>query len=99
MVKYVVPVGLTRNTTYLIVSSRVWHESYVVVGPLPWPTVPAWSDEIIYFLFYKTQYIYIYIDFIFTIYNKHTRVLLVKLLHIAFFRLGLGSREFKTPSL
>jgi hypothetical protein len=71
MVKYVVPVGLTRNTTYLIVSSRVWHESYVVVGPLPWPTVPAWSDEIIYFLFYKTQYIYIDRFYIYYLQQTH----------------------------
>jgi hypothetical protein len=82
MAKWVVPNAPARSKARLIVSARARHENRVVLGPLPQSTVSARSGTIIYFLFYKTYYIFLH--FIFSIYNKCTRVLLVSLLQLVF---------------
>jgi hypothetical protein len=81
-----VPDGPARSTTRLIVSDRVRHESRAVLGPLPRPPVPARPGTIIFFYFIKHS-IYIYLDFIFTIYNKCNRIILVSLLNLMFLAL------------
>jgi hypothetical protein len=59
MAKWAVPNGPARSTARLIVPGRARHESRAVLGPLPRPVVPARPGTIIYFLFYKTYYIYV----------------------------------------
>jgi hypothetical protein len=54
MAKWAVPNGPARSTARLIVPGLAWHENRAVLGPLSRPAVPARSDRIIYFLFYKT---------------------------------------------
>jgi hypothetical protein len=81
MVKWAMLDGPARSTAHLIVLGWARHDNRVVLGSLPWSTVPVRSGTIIYFLFYKTHYIYIFRCYI-AIYNKCTRVLLVSLLHI-----------------
>jgi hypothetical protein len=54
MAKWAVPNGPTRSTARLIVPGSARHENRAVLGPLSRPAVPAWTDTIIYFLFYKT---------------------------------------------
>jgi hypothetical protein len=61
MAKWAVPNGLARSTVRLIVPGPIRHENRAVLGPLSRHAVPARPDTIIYFLFYKTKYIYIYI--------------------------------------
>jgi hypothetical protein len=74
MAKWAVPNGPARSTARLIVPGRARHENRAVLGPLARPG-PARL-----YVFYFTKYnIYIYLHFIFDIYNKCSRVLLVSL--------------------
>jgi hypothetical protein len=89
MVKWVVPDGLARSTTHLIVPD--WTDTRVV-SCLDRCLGPA---RLYFFMLQNIVYIYIYLNFIFTIYNKHTRVLLVSLLRVAFSGLGVEGGEFE----
>lgn len=87
MAKWVVRDALVRSMTRLIVLGQVRYESRAVLGPLPRPVVSARRSTII--IFYLQNIVYIYLEFVFIIYNKYTRVLLVSLLHVEFSSLRL----------
>jgi hypothetical protein len=81
MAKWAVPNGPARSTARLIVPGRARHENRAVLGPLARPAVPARPGTIICF-FILQNIIYIYLHFIFDIYNKCSQVLLVSLFQL-----------------
>jgi hypothetical protein len=60
MAKWVESGGSGQSTTHLIEYGPARHERRAMLGPQPRPIVLAWLDTIIFFLFYKKSYMYMY---------------------------------------
>jgi hypothetical protein len=72
MAKWVVSNGLVQSTTHLIVSAGLGTRVVPCLGRWLGPQCRPVPTRLYFFILQKI--VYIYLDFIFTIYNNHTQV-------------------------